>query len=74
MQFKHTQEINAPAEYIFGRITDFNKFENHTGTAGFSFKRQGRLPVRIGTRWDISVPVRGRTRRLSAELSQYIPP
>jgi len=74
MQFKHTQEIDAPAEYIFSRITDFNKFENHTGTAGFSFKRQGRLPVRIGTRWDISVPVRGRTRRFSAELSQYIPP
>ena len=74
MQFKHTQEIDAPADYIFARITDFKKFENHTGPTGFSFKRQGRLPVRIGTRWDISVPVRGRARRFSAELSEYIPP
>ena len=74
MQFKHTQEINAPAEYVFTRITDFKKFENHSGPTGFSFKRQGRLPVRIGTRWDISVPVRGRPRRFSAELSEYVPP
>ena len=74
MQFKHTQEIDVPAEYAFTRIIDFKKFENHTGPTGFSFKRQGRLPVRIGTRWDISVPVRGRPRRFSAELSEYIPP
>lgn len=74
MQFKHTQEIDAPAEYVFTRITDFKKFENQTGPTGFSFKRQGRLPVRIGTRWDISVPVRGRPRRFSAELSEYTPP
>ncbi len=74
MQFKHTQEINAPADYVFARTTDFKKFENHSGPTGFSFKRQGRLPVRIGTRWDISVPVRGRARRFSAELSEYVPP
>jgi len=74
MQFKHTQEIDAPADYVFNRITDFKKFENHSGPSGFSFKRQGRLPVRIGTRWDISVPVRGRARRFAAELSEYVPP
>ena len=74
MQFKHSQEIDAPAEYVFARITDFKKFEGHSGPTSFSFKRQGRLPVRIGTRWDISVPVRGRARRFSAELSEYIPP
>lgn len=74
MQFKHTQEIGAPAEYVFGRITDFKKFESHKGPTAFSFKRQGRLPVRIGTRWNISVPVRGRTRRFSAELSEYVQP
>ena len=74
MQFKHVQEIDAPADYIFARITDFKKFEGHKGPVGFSFKRQGRLPVRIGTRWDISVPVRGRSRRFAAELSEYIPP
>ena len=74
MQFRHSQTIDASAEYVFDRITDFRKFEGHTATTGFSFKRQGRLPVRIGTIWDISVPVRGRTRRFSAELSQYLPP
>ena len=50
------------------------KFENHKSTTGFQFKRQGRLPVRIGTIWDVSVPVRGRRRRFSAELSEYLPP
>lgn len=74
MQFKHTEVINAPAEYVFARITDFKKFESRKAPTGFSFKRQGRLPVRIGTRWDISVPYRGRTRRFSAELSEYAPP
>lgn len=73
MQFRHSQPIDASAEYVFARITDFKKFESHTATTGFSFKRQGRLPVRIGTVWDISVPVRGRARRFSAELSQYLP-
>lgn len=74
MQFKYSQTIDASAEYVFARITDFKKFETQKGPKGFSFKRQGKLPVRIGTRWDISIPVRGRARRFSAELSQYIPP
>ena len=74
MQFKNSQKIEAPADYVFACVTDFKKFENHSGPTCFSFKRQGRLPVRISTRWDIAVPVRGRVRRFSAELSEYIPP
>ena len=73
MQFRHSQVIDASADYVFARITNFKKFESHAATTGFNFKRQGRLPVRIGTVWDISIPVRGRARRFSAELSQYLP-
>lgn len=74
MQFKQSQEINAPASYVFARITDYARFENGTTDARFSFKRQKRQPVRIGTRWNISVDVRGKSRRFVAELSEMVPP
>lgn len=74
MQFKHSQIIDAPVDYVFARATDFQKFESHSGKKGFSFKRQGRQPIRIGTRWNITVPFRGRKRRFSAELSEMAPP
>ncbi len=74
MQFKHAQTINAPVEYVFARATDFAKFEEQSDKESLSFKRIGRSPVRIGTRWDISVPYRGRKRKFTAELSQFIAP
>lgn len=74
MQFKHSQVIDVPVDYVFTRATDFQKFESYSGTKGFSFKRQGRQPIRIGTRWDITVPFRGRKRRFTAELSEMVPP
>ncbi len=74
MQFRHSQTINAPVEYVFARATDFAKFEAQSGRDSMLFKRIGRSPVRIGTRWDISVPYRGRKRKFTAELSQFIAP
>lgn len=74
MQFKHSQVIDAPVDYVFARATDFQKFESHSGKKGISFKRQGRSPIRIGTRWSITVPLRGRNRRFTAQLSEMVPP
>ena len=74
MQFKHSQDINAPVDYVFKRMTDFPRFEGQTGKDRISFKRIGRAPVHIGTRWDISVPYKGRNRKFTAELSQLIAP
>ncbi len=74
MQFKHSQLINAPAEYVFQRITNFEAFESYSGTKGFSFQRRDNKSVRIGTQWNISFVLRGRTRRFRAALSELIPP
>lgn len=74
MQFKHTQIVDAPVDFVFARATDFKRFEHHTGTKGFSFKRRVSQPIRIGTRWNISVQFRGRKRKFPAELSELIPP
>lgn len=74
MQFKHTQDFKAPVDYVFSRLTDYTRFEGQSGKNDLSFKRLGRSPVRIGTRWDISVPYKGRHRKFNAELSQLIAP
>ena len=74
MQFKNHQEIDAPAAFVFARITDFNRFEGHTTDSRFSFKRQSSRPIHIGTRWDIWVLVRGKKRKFTAELSEMVPP
>ncbi len=74
MQFKHSQEIDAPVDYVFTRATDFKAFEKYQDIKGFSFSRQGKHPIRIGTRWNIAVPFRGRRRKFQAELSELIPP
>lgn len=74
MQFKHSQEIDAPVEYVFKRATDFKAFEHYTGTKGFSFVRRKPQPIRIGTQWNITFPFRGRSRKFRAELSELIPP
>lgn len=74
MQFKHSQIIDAPVDYVFARATDFKRFEAQSGTKGFKFARHEKSPIRIGTRWHITVPFRGRGRKFSAELSEMIPP
>lgn len=74
MQFKHSQVIDAPVDYVFTRATDFKKFEARSGADGFKFSRHGKAPIRIGTRWNITVPFRGRGRKFSAELSEMVPP
>lgn len=74
MQFRHTQEINAPVDYVFKRATNFSRFENTPVKEGVSFKRRDRHPVRIGTQWRVSVPIRGRVRRFNVELSEMVPP
>lgn len=74
MQFKEEHVINVPAAYLFKRLTNFTKFENTKDDARFSFKRQGKQAIHIGTRWDISVNVKGSNRRFVGELSEMIPP
>ncbi len=74
MQIKHVQNFDVPVEYLFRRATDFERFESKTDTTDFSFGRVGRSPVGIGTRWNISVPYKGRTRKCTAELSQFVAP
>jgi len=74
MQFKHVQEINAPIDYVFARMTDFTGFEQRSGRGEFSFSRVGRSPVQIGTKWNVCIPVRGRKRKFPAELSEYVAP
>ncbi len=74
MQFKHSQVIEAPVDYVFTRATDFKNFEARSGTKDFKFARHDNAPIRIGTRWNISVPFRGRGRKFAAELSEMVPP
>lgn len=70
MQFRHEQIIETPVNFAFDRITDFERFEALSTKKGFSFKRHGRGAIRIGTKWNVAIPYKGRMRRTSIELSE----
>lgn len=75
MKFSTREDIEAPIEFIFDRLTDFEGLERQAMRRGLEVSRKNPdIGVAKGALWDMKVPFRGRLRDLKAELVEFEAP
>ncbi|MBT9386393.1 SRPBCC family protein [Pseudooceanicola sp. CBS1P-1] len=75
MKIVARQDIDAPVEDAFARITDFRSFERAAMRRGAQVRRSdGADPPQVGAGWEVSFRYRGRARLLRLTLSRFEPP
>ena len=74
MQFTSVQDINAPLDFVFEQISDFESFEAYAMRVGAQVERKDSL-VGIGTGmcWFFEGEFRGKTRAIDIELTDFSP-
>ncbi|WP_321365119.1 SRPBCC family protein [uncultured Celeribacter sp.] len=75
MKFSTRQDIEAPAEFVFEHITDFDGLERQAMRRGIDVKRKAATQPRdVGAGWTLKVPFRGKLRDLFAEIVEFDAP
>lgn len=69
MELSAREDIEAPIEYVFDRVTDFASFERSIMRRGAEVERLrgGDVPV-VGARWRVMFRLRGKERVVDVEL------
>lgn len=75
MNFSAKEDIEAPIEYVFAELSDFQAFERSALRRGAEVQRVVDKPQpAVGIAWDVSFKLRGKPRELQMELTGYAPP
>lgn len=71
MKFSTKEDIEAPIDYVFARVTDFNGFERQALRRGADIKRidEGVQPT-VGAAWQVAFKFRGKDRKMKATIAQ----
>ncbi len=71
MKFSTREDIEAPIDYVFSRITDFQGFERQALRRGADVQRIDNAPVPVeGSSWDVAFKFRGKDRKLKAIITR----
>lgn len=74
MKFKVSEDVDAPQEMVWQRFTDFSGFEEDARGRGAVLTRVGNwTQTNEGVEWRGEVTVRGRSRPISAKVTQLRP-
>lgn len=74
MEIKTQQDIEAPADYVFECLSDFESFEKAALRRGAEVQRvDGQPDLGLGSRWDVVFSFRGKPRDVTVELVEYDP-
>ena len=75
MKFSAKEDIEAPIEFVFAEISDFQAFERSALRRGAEVQRVVDKPAPgVGMAWDVSFKLRGKARELQMELTDFTPP
>ncbi|WP_397542532.1 SRPBCC family protein [Roseovarius salis] len=75
MEFCRTVDVEAPSDFVFSQMADFNAIERAAMRRGAEVQRIDKLTrTGPGMAWDVSFEFRGKTRELRLELVEYDPP
>ncbi len=75
MIFDTKEDIEAPLDHVFGVITDFDSFERQALRRGAEVTRLDALTSKgVGMAWNIGFRMRGKDRKLHAEVTEYDTP
>ena len=64
MKFSAREDIEAPAEFVFQQITDFQSYVRQALRWGADVRRLDSGEYKIGSAWDVAFNYRGKDRKL----------
>ncbi|UYV37116.1 SRPBCC family protein [Rhodobacteraceae bacterium D3-12] len=74
MKFTTREDIEAPIEYVFGVVSDFDGFQRQAMRRGADVARTDSLEAPgEGMAWDIAFPFRGKRREMAVKMVDYAP-
>ncbi len=74
MKFKAAEDVDAPIDFVSQRMCDFSQFEADVKGRGAELTRVGNwTEPSVGSRWRGSVQVRGKVRKIEAEVAELEP-
>jgi len=74
MQFSSVQDVNAPLDFVFQQMSDFDSYEAFALRSGAEVERQDALTMKeAGMQWFIRGELRGKHRDVQVELTDYQP-
>ncbi|KRS16740.1 SRPBCC family protein [Roseovarius indicus] len=69
------EDIEAPIEFVFEQMTDFKAIERAAMRRGAEVQRVDKMSGKgEGMMWDAAFELRGKTREIEMELTEYDPP
>lgn len=75
MNFGTKEDIEAPIDFVFEQMTDFKAIERAAMRRGAEVQRVDKLNEKgVGMMWDAAFELRGKTREIELELTEYDPP
>ncbi len=75
MKIEIFEDVAAPAEFVFRRLTDFSRHERQAIRRGAEVKRvAGEGDAGVGSAWEISFVYRGKQRNAKAEIVEWKAP
>lgn len=75
MEFSSKVDVDAPAEYIFECLSDFQSFEKAALRRGADVQRVDSLEtLGVGATWDVAFNFRGKKRDISVKMTEYLKP
>jgi hypothetical protein len=74
MQFTSVQDVNAPLDFVFQQLSDFDSYESYAMRVGADVKRLDKLSEKnAGMCWQIKGDFRGKNREMAVDLEEYRP-
>lgn len=75
MEFSSKVDVDAPAEYIFECLSDFQSFEKAALRRGADVQRvDSQQALGVGATWDVAFNFRGKKRTITVEMTECTPP
>lgn len=75
MKFTTHEDVDAPIDYVFRRISNFGVYERQALRQGAHVDRvDGTGPVRVGSAWNVDFTFRSKDRKLRAKISRLDAP
>ncbi len=74
MQFSSVQDVNAPLDFVFQKLSDFESYESYALRTGADVDREDSLVEKAtGMTWNVSGDLRGKRRKVRIELTKCRP-
>lgn len=75
MRFSAREDIEAPIDHVYGKITDFSGFERSAMRRGIDVERKDNLHgIDVGANWNVGFKFRGKTRTADLTLQKVDQP